>query len=212
MACRSAALNRLRAARVDGVMRWLVIPLAPLLLLACGGADPVAENAVAPPDNLVGDMAATGLAAPGNSSAAEMTRQAALPPASGGLSWTHRAADRIADFGPPGSPAFSIQCQIQREGPKQLVFIRYVAPSAGGKGTLSFTGNGQAASVPVAAVANPDGIGGHWRAAIVPEDGARDVAEAFAGPGTVEVSLPGYAPLVVPTGPAPRQVMADCLR
>ena len=198
--------------RVGKGMRKLIIPLAPLTLLACGGADPVADNAAAPPDHLVGDMAATGLAAPGNSSAAELARKAALPPASGGLSWTHRVADRIAEFGPPGSPAFSIQCQIQREGPKQLVFIRYVAPSAGGKGTLSFTGNGQAASVPVAAVINPNGIGGHWRAAVAPEDAARDVAEAFAGPGTVEVSLPGYAPLVVPAGPAPRQMLADCLR
>jgi hypothetical protein len=185
---------------------------APLLLLACGGADPVADNAATPSDNLVGDASATGLAAPGNSSAAELAQKAALPPASEGLGWSHRAPDRIAEFGPPGSPAFSIQCQVQREGPKQLVFIRYLPPSAGGQATLSFTGNGQAASLPVAAVVNPDGIGGHWRAAVQPNEHARDVAEAFAGPATVEISVSGTPPLVVPTGGAPRQVLTDCLR
>ena len=56
-----------------------------LLLLACGKTDPVADNAVAPPDGLVGDASATGLAAPANAAAAEAAQQAALPPASGGL-------------------------------------------------------------------------------------------------------------------------------
>ena len=84
----------------------------------------------------------------------------------------------MALFGPAGTPAFSIQCRKQAEGPNQLVFIRYMAPNANSSATLSFTGNGQAASVPIAAVRNPDGIGGEWRAAIDTGDTARDVEDA----------------------------------
>ena len=183
-----------------------------LALLACAKADPVADNAVAPSDELVGDASATGLAAPANSAAAEAAGQAALPPGTGGLTWAYRAADRLALFGPPGTPAFSIQCQMQREGRKALLFIRSVPPSAGGKGTLSFTGNGQVASVPISAVANPTGVGGDWRALVAPDEIARDVAETFAGPGAVNVSIGGYPSLVVPTGPEPRRALAECLR
>ena len=182
-----------------------------LLQLACAKADPVAENAVAPPDDLVGDASATGLAAPANAAAAEAAQQAALPPASGGLTWSYRVADRIALFGPPGTPAFSIQCQRQREGQSELIFIRFLLPASGGQATLSFTGNGQVASVPVAAVSDPSGTGGHWRAVIAPGDIARDVAEAFAGQGAVDVSVSGHPSLVVPATAEPRRVLAECL-
>lgn len=182
-----------------------------VLLLACAKADPVAENAVAPSSDLLGDMAATGLAAPANSAAAEAAQKAALPAITGGVSWTYREQDRAALFGPPGSPALSIQCQKPREGEPQLIFVRYLPPTAGAKATLSFTGNGRAASLPVTAISNPDGIGGEWRAVVPPDEHARDVAETLAGPGTVDVSVSGTPPLVVPAGPEPRRVLADCL-
>ena len=191
------------------------LPLSPfalfLLLLACAKTDPVADNAVAPSDELLGDASASGLAAPANASAAEAAQQAALPAATGGLAWTVDQANRMALFGPAGTPAFSIQCRKQAEGPNQLVFIRYMAPNANSSATLSFTGNGQAASVPISAVRNHDGIGGEWRAAIDPGDTARDVAETFSGPGTVNVSISGIAPLVVPAGAEPRRVLTECL-
>lgn len=182
-----------------------------LLLLACGKQDPVDENALAPPDELVGDRSAAGLATPANAAAAEAVQQAALPTATGGLRWAYQAADRTALFGPPGTPAFSIQCNKAREGDSQLVFIRYLPPTSGGNATLSFTGNGHAASVPVAAVINPDGISGQWRGAVSVGDSARDIAQAFAGAGTVNVSITGLAPLVVPTSAEPRRVFAECL-
>ena len=196
-------------------MMFKYLPMWPfagaILLLACAKSDPVAENAVAPSDAMLGDASATGLAAPANSGAAEAVRQAALPAASGGLAWTMDQANRKALFGPPGTPAFSIQCQLQREGPRQLIFVRYLAPTAGGKATLSFTGNGQAASVPVSAVTNPDGIGGEWRAVIDIGDMARDVAETFGGPGTVDVSVSGLPSLIVPASAEPRRILTDCL-
>jgi hypothetical protein len=192
------------------VAKLYPIPLF-VLLLACGKTDPVDDNAVAPTGGLVGDMAADGLAAPANAATAEAVRQAAVPAATGGLAWAYRQQDRAALFGPPGSPAFSIQCRKPRGGEPQLIFIRYLAPSSGGNATLSFTGNGEAASLPVSAVLNPGGIGGAWRAMVPPNDHARDVAETFSGPGTVEVSVSGTPPLIVPSTAEPRQVLADCL-
>ena len=190
----------------------------PFLLLAgafipigCAKTDPVDDNAIAPADNLLGDASASGLAAPANASAAEAAQQAAVPAATGGLVWTIEPSNRIALFGPPGTPAFSIQCQVPRQGPKQLLFVRYLAPTAGGNATLSFTGNGQVASVPVAAVMNPDGIGGHWRAVIDIGDIARDVSETFGGPGTVDVSISGLPSLVVPASAEPRRILSECL-
>ena len=184
--------------------------LIAMMLTACGGSDPVAENAVAPPDNLIGDQGASGLAAPANAAMAEAVEQAALPAATGGMTWSI-AADRSAQFGPPGSPALSIQCQKQREGPKQILFVRNSAAPAGAKATMSFTGNGQVASAPVTGIADPAGPGGHWRAVVDPGDIARDIAEAFAGTGPVEIGISGTAPLVVPTAPEPRSALAHCL-
>ena len=173
------------------VAKFAPLSLA-LLILACGKPDPVAEEANGP-------------------IAAQAIQQASVPSAPGGLTWSYRQQDGAALFGPPGSPAFSIQCQKPREGGAQLIFVRYLPPTSAGNATLSFTGNGQAASAPVSAVMNPGGVGGEWRSMVAPDDNARDVAEAFAGPGTVEVSVGGTPPLVVPAAAEPRRVLADCL-
>ena len=195
------------------MLRYL--PLSPFvgafILLACAKADPVADNAVAPSDEMLGDASARGLAAPANAAAAEAAQQAALPAAAGGLSWTVDEANRMAQFGPAGTPAFSIQCRKQREGSNQLLFIRYLTPTAGGNATLSFTGNGQAASIPIAPVKNPNGLGGQWRAVIDSADNARSVAKTFNGPGTVDVSISGMPSLVVPAAVAPRGILTECL-
>ena len=195
------------------MLRYL--PLSPfaamLILMACGKSDPVADNAVAPSDELLGDASASGLAAPANAAAAEAAQQAALPADTGGLVWTMDQANRMASFGPVGTPAFSIQCQKQREGPNRLIFIRYMTPHSAGNATLSFTGNGQAASVPIAAVRNPDGLGGQWRGIVDPGDMGRDVAKTFGGPGTVDVSISGIPSLVVPAAAEPRRILSECL-
>lgn len=194
---------------------WRMTALFPFLgfmaLLACARQDPVDDNAVAPSAELAGDASATGLAAPANAAAAaEAVQQAALPAATGGLRWTY--ADGSAVFGPAGTPAFSIQC-LKQSGPgNQLLFIRHLPPTGGGDATLSFTGNGKAASVPIAAVTKPNGVGGQWRASVSISGSVRDIAEAFAGSGTVNVSITGLPPLVVPAAPEPRRVFSECLR
>ena len=109
----------------------LMLMSGAVLLAGCSKHDPVDDKAVGPPDELVGDASATGLAAPANAAAAEAARQAALPSATGGLSWTYQAANRTALFGPPGTPAFSIQCN--KQGASQLVFVRYLPPTGGGR-------------------------------------------------------------------------------
>lgn len=194
---------------------WRFAALFPMLafvaLLACSKRDPVDNDAVDPSSELVGDASATGLATPANAAAAEAAKQAALPSATGGLRWAYRPGDRMALFGPAGTPALSIQCSAPPNGERQLIFVRYLPPTGGGNATLSFTGNGQVASVPIAAVINPDGRGGEWRATVPVGDNTRDVAETFSGPGTVNVSLTGLAPVVVPSTGEPRRVFADCL-
>ena len=64
------------------------LPLFPfaaaLSLLACQNDGPVADNLVTPPEGVVGDQSATGLAKPGNAAAAEAVDRAALPPMTGG--------------------------------------------------------------------------------------------------------------------------------
>ena len=189
----------------------MTTPIIFLMIAACAKTDPVDDSAVSPPNILVGDASATGLAAPANAAMAEAAQQAALPAPSGGLAWSYRQQDDSALFGPPNSPAFSIQCQKPKEGEPQLIFVRYLPPTGEAQGTLSFTGNGKAASVPISAVTNPDGVGGQWRAASPPNDSMRDIGEAFAGPGSVEVSITGTAPLVVPSSDEPRRVLAACL-
>lgn len=192
------------------MLRYL--PMAPfagvLLLVACtGGNDPVADNAVAPPDGLIGDASATGLAAPANSAAAEAVRQAALPVADGGLSWVLSEADHVALFGPAqGEPALSIQC-LTAGNKKRLAFTRNLAAPVGATGTLSFTGNGVAASLP----AMRDGTAGFWRADAPSGDMGRGVAKTFQGRGAVNVTVGGTPPLVVPASAAARAIFAQCL-
>lgn len=175
-----------------------------LLVMACAKTDPVDEDAVAPPANL-------GTAMVANAAIVDAAAQGSLTPADGGLSWTYDEVDGTATFGPAEAPALSIQCQKPKEGEAQLIFVRHIPPESGTQATLSFTGNGKAASVPVSPITNPDGLGGHWRAAVPPSDNARDVAEAFAGQGTVEVSVSGTPPLVVSSSAEPRRVFGDCL-
>ena len=99
-----------------------------------------------------------------------------------------------------------------KEGEAQLIFVRHIPPGTGNVATLSFTGNGQVASVPVSPVGNPGGLGGHWRAAVSPDDNARAVSETFDGVGPVEVSVSGTPPLILPATDAPRQILASCLQ
>src|SRR5687767_1093192 len=119
---------------------------AALLLLACQDDGPVADDAVQPPEAILGDRGASGLAAPANAAAAEAADRAALPPVTAGMGWT--VAGERAAFGPPGAePILTFACN---DG--GLAITRHHPASAGATGTLSFTGSGHVASLPMGTV------------------------------------------------------------
>lgn len=191
------------------------LPLSPfvgaVMLVACSGSDPVADNAVAPPDEIVGDASATGLAAPANAAAAEAARQAAMPVPANGMMWSYRGPERTAFYGPPAAaPALSIQCRDAADGQKELVVTRGVTAPDGAKGTLSFTGAGSAASLPVRGISPQKGETA-WQAVVTSGDMARAVARTFKANGAVQVGVSGGASLSVPASPEARAVFADCL-
>ena len=173
---------------------------------ACDAGTPVATNAVAPPDNVVGDAPASGLAAPANSGAAEAVAKASMPLPTDGMHWHWNEAAGSADYGGgPGAITFSIAC---RGG--TLLFHRLDAAPKGGKGTISFTGNARAASVPAVAVGDTAAMTSSWLASEAPSDMTSAVARVFAGPGPVEIALTGTMRLVTKPSPIPMKPFALC--
>lgn len=174
------------------------------LLVAACGQSPVADNAAAPPDEVVGDIGANGLAAPANAAAAERAQKEPLPVPSDGMQWHWDAAEKKASFGPSVSaPALSIACNAGR-----IVVRRVDAAPFGAKGTISFTGNGHAASLP--AVAAGSGLGSSWMAEAAPSDMTRAVATVFDGPAPVEVALTGTAQLTTLPSDIPARAFSAC--
>ena len=173
---------------------------------ACDAGSPVANNAVAPPDNVVGDAPASGLAAPANSGAAEAVAKASMPLPTDGMHWHWNEAAGSADYGGgPGAITFSIAC---RGG--KLLFHRADAAPKGGKGTISFTGNARAASVPAIAIGDTAAMTSSWLASEVPSDMTNAVARVFAGPGPVEIALTGTMRLVTKPSPIPLKPFDRC--
>lgn len=185
--------------------------VAALALIACQRDDgPVAKGASEVPVDLAGDSAASGLATPQNSAAAEATARAALPSMNAGMTWAIAADGRSARFGPPGSAAqLTFACAGQGDA-RRLVVTRHHPGSSGGTATLSLTGAGHASSLPMKALTTPDAGQAEWQGSAV-GDMARALERPFAKNGQVEVSLSGAPSLVVPAGPEVRSVFADCL-
>lgn len=188
-----------------------LLPLLPfaaaLSLLACQNDGPVSADATAPPDDVVGDASARGLAAPANSAAAEAVTRAALPQMSAGLAWAVSADGRSVRFGPPAAGAMlTIAC-----APGGVLVTRHHPAPANRTATLSFTGGGQATSLPVAAVPTRLGPGeAEWQGR-AGGDIARAIERPFSRTGQVEITLGGAPSLVVPTGPEVRGLFDDCL-
>ena len=188
------------------MIKWLpLLPFAAALsLVACQDDGPVAEGAEAPPEEMLGDRAASGLAAPANAAAAEAVDRAALPPVTAGMGWT--VAGRRADFGPAGSqPILTLAC----EG-AGLTVTRHHPADPGSKSTLSFTGSGHVASLPVGTIATRGGPGrAEWQGK-AEGDIARAIVRSFSRTGQVEITLGGTPSLVVQADPRVRQVLAAC--
>lgn len=172
----------------------------------CGRSSPVANNAVALPDNSVGDAPASGLAAPANAAAAEAVAKASLPLPTDGMAWRWDGQEGAAEYGAgPQAPAFEIVC---KDG--KLLFHRIDAAPAGGKGTMSFTGNGHAASVPAVAIGDTATLSSSWLATQSPSDTTQAVARVFSGHGPVEIALSGTTTLVTVPSPLSLRPFALC--
>jgi hypothetical protein len=176
--------------------------VAALSLLACQSDDgPVADDAAAPPENLVGDAAADGLAAPANAAAAEAVDRAAVPVAADGMGWTVDAAGSALVYGPAGaSPMLKFACAGAGSG-RHLVVTRFHPAVPGKTATMSFTGGGHASSLPMHALARPGGPGESAWHGEARGDMARAVARTFAADGLINVTLGGTPSLAVPNAP-----------
>lgn len=185
-------------------MKLTIALTAAALFVAACTPDPV-DPAVAPDENLAGDASAEGLAAPANAAAAEATQRAAVPLADDGLKWIWSADANSAIFGPnKAAPLFSIEC---RAG---VLHVTRHAPIENAKGTLSFTGNGHAASLPVAALRSQLGPGSLSTTALKSGDMTNAVARVFDGNGPVQVSLGGAPSIVTPPSDVPGRAFAAC--
>ncbi|WP_293941646.1 hypothetical protein [Sphingomonas sp.] len=172
----------------------------------CNRSSPIANDAVALPDNSVGDAPAAGLAAPANAAAAEAVVRASLPLPNDGMAWSWDGQEGAAEYGAgPQAPAFEIAC---KDG--KLLFHRIDAAPAGGKGTMSFTGNGHAASVPAVAIGDTATLSSSWLATQPPSDTTQAVARVFSGPGPVEIALSGTTTLVTVPSPLSLRPFALC--
>ena len=184
-------------------MRLCIALAAALFLTACS-SDPV-DPAVSQNQDRAGDAGADGPTAPGNAAAAEAHERASAPLAGDGMAWIWRADTGTALFGPVASePQLSITCQGGA-----LHIIRH-APIENAKGTLSFTGNGHAASLPVVALRSQLGPGSLSTIVLAPGDMSNAVARVFDGKGPVQVSLGGAPSLVTPPSDVPGRAFAAC--
>ena len=190
--------------------RLTVLALA-ASLAACGGSGPVADNAASPPDNLVGDESANGLAEPANAAAAEAAQRSALPAPTDGLAWFPSADGLSASYGAkPTEAQLTIACVRGAAAPEIVITRHDPAPDAG-KATLSFTGAGHVASIPVASSATPGGPGhAEWQGRAA-GDNAYAMERPFHVEGPVEVTLGGAPDLVVPASAPVRAVFAGCI-
>jgi hypothetical protein len=192
-----------------------LIPMFPFVaalgLLACQGNDgPVAKDAVVPPDSVVGDAPASGVAAPANAAAAEAVDRAAVPLANDGTTWTAAPDRSQVNFGPAGaSPMLRFAC-VTRGGSRHLVVTRFHPAHPGATATLSLTGGGHASSMPMQAVARAGEPGeSEWQGE-ARGDMARAVVRAFSGAGLVNVTLGGAPALAIPTAPLVTDFLKRC--
>jgi hypothetical protein len=177
--------------------------IAAALCLAACSPDPV-DPAVLP-DNQVDGSSTDVPAAPGNAAAAEAHKRASAPLAGDGMAWIWRAETSSALFGPGASePQLSIEC---RGG---VLHITRHAAIENAAGTLSFTGNGHAASLPVNALRSQLGPGSLSTTALKVGDMTNAVARVFEGNGPVQVSLGGAPSLVTPPSDVPGRAFDAC--
>jgi hypothetical protein len=179
-------------------------------LASCGGNDPIADENIVIPDEFVGDSSATGLAAPANAAAAEAHVDAHTPPATDGQRWHDESAGgRLRVSYGPGDrqSALVLACDPGKAG-TTIAIVRGSPAPHNGMATMSFTGGGHIASLPMHDVQGADGS--RLWSGTVDGDDAIAIARTFEKDGAVEVSLGSAPSLVVPSTPALRNLFTRC--
>lgn len=180
-----------------------------LTLTACGGNDTVADEGTVVPADIAGDASASGLAAPANAAAAEAHADRAKPLVTNGQRWTDRSNDQRSEvrFGDvDGAPMLVLACRT--EGANGLTVVRAAAAPPNAMATMSFTGGGHVASLPMHDI----DAGDHARlwSGFADRDAALAIARTFEGGGPVEVGLGVTAKLVVPSVEVVRDLLRRC--
>ncbi|WP_265569871.1 hypothetical protein [Sphingomicrobium nitratireducens] len=171
--------------------------IAALLLAGCARTEPITDNVV--------EKADVPAALP-----AEDAEREALP-LTPGMRWE---IDEPANAALYGADRASAQLMLRCDedgGEKALVVSRFLPTVPSGAGTLTLTGNGAIASVPVVAEANEGRPGGRLSATLDPGALAQSIGAVFRGPDPVNVSTTGAEPLVLTGGPEVGMVLDNCL-
>lgn len=176
----------------------LILTAALFGLAACARTEPIPEDAldnVAPPEPIALD-------APGEGAAPALTP---------GMRWEMDQAANAALFGADrGSPALSLQCTGSGSS-TSLVLARFFPTVPSGAGTMTLTGGGEIASVPVSAEANDGRPGGRLTATLDIGDLAMSVAKVFRSDVPVNVSVTGAEPLVLMSGREVAAILDACV-
>ncbi|QNN64593.1 hypothetical protein H9L12_09840 [Sphingomonas rhizophila] len=183
-----------------------------LALSSCGGNDPIADENIVIPEDVVGDASATGLAAPANAAAAEAHVDAHTPPATDGQRWHDQSSGgRLKlSYGPGGGQSALVLACEPGDSSTTIAVVRGSPAPRNGMATMSFTGGGHIASLPMH---DMDGGNGArlWSGSVTGDD-AIAVGRTFERPGAVEISLGGAPSLVVPSTPELRNLFARCAK
>ena len=180
-----------------------------LTLSACGGNDPVADKGTIVPADIAGDASASGLAAPANAAAAEAHAERAKPLVANGQRWIDRSHDRQSEYrfgNADAAPLLVLACKT--DGPSGLTIVRAAAAPPNAMATMSFTGGGHVASLPMHDI----DAGDHARlwSGVADRDAALAIFRTFESGGPVEVSLGVTPTLVVPSIGPVRDVLRRC--
>lgn len=176
----------------------LLAAAAVLGLVACARTEPIPEDAldnVAPPEPIAFDEQG----------------EAGAPQLTPGMRWEIDEPANAALFGSDrGSPSLSVRCD-EGDGSNSLILARFFPTVPSGAGTMTLTGGGEIASVPVSAESNDGRPGGRLTATLDMGDLAENVAKVFRSGAVVNVSVTGAEPLVLMGGEEAAMILDNCL-
>ncbi|MBW0144251.1 hypothetical protein [Sphingomicrobium clamense] len=174
----------------------LFISAAALALVACARTEPIPDDAL---DNVE----------PPAPVALDEDDAATAPQLTPGMRWEIDEAANAALYGADrASPALSIRCD---EDERALVLTRYFPTVPSGAGTMTLTGGGAIASVPVSAEQNEGRPGGRLTATLDMGDLANSVGTVFRSGEVINVSVTGAEPVVLMGGSEVSMILDACL-